>query len=237
MSKGARSPVLKSVLAASLEHGETESVQETAMSELIGSSPKFVAVLEDVRTVAAADCAVLIRGETGTGKQAIARAIYDTGVRRRHRFVAINCAAIPAALLESELFGHERGAFTGAVAPRMGRFQTADRGTLFLDEIADLPIELQPKLLRAIQEREFERLGSSHTTRVDVRIVAATNQPLEQMVAERRFRMDLYYRVNVFPITLPPLRERTGDVPMLVDHFVRTYAGRYGNRSTASQTR
>jgi formate hydrogenlyase transcriptional activator len=191
MSKGARSPVFRRILAASLEHGDTESVQETAMSELIASSPKFVAVLEDVRTVAAADCAGLIRGETGTGKEAIARAIHDTGVRRRHRFVAINCAAIPAALLESELFGHERGAFTGAVAPRMGRFQTADRGTLFLDEIADLPIELQPKLVRAIQEREFERLGSSHTTRVDVRIVAATNQPLEQMVAERRFRMDL----------------------------------------------
>ena len=171
--------------------------------ELIGSNPKFVAVLEDVRTVAAADCAVLIQGETGTGKELIARAIHEASARRHHHYVAINCAAIPAALLESELFGYERGAFTGAIAAKMGRFQAADRGTLFLDEIGELPIELQPKLLRAIQEQEFERLGSSHTTRVDVRIVAATNQNLEQMVAERRFRMDLYYRLVVFPITLP----------------------------------
>ena len=191
-------------------------------SELIGASPKFRAVLEDVRTVAAADCSVLIRGETGTGKEVIARAIHDASPRRQHRFVAINCAAIPAALLESELFGHERGAFTGAVTPRMGRFQAADRGTLFLDEIGELPIELQPKLLRAIQEQEFERLGSSQTTRVDVRIVAATNQNLEQMVSERRFRMDLYYRLNVFPIEIPPLRERADDIPLLVHHFLRT---------------
>ena len=196
-------------------------------SELIGSSPKFLAVLEDVRTVAAADCAVLIQGETGTGKELIARAVHEASARRRHRCVAINCAAIPAALLESELFGHERGAFTGAITPKMGRFQAADHGTLFLDEIGELPIELQPKLLRAIQEQEFERLGSCQTTRVDVRIVAATNQSLEQMVAERRFRVDLYYRLNVFPLTLPPLRERPGDVPLLVDHFVRTYACRH----------
>jgi formate hydrogenlyase transcriptional activator len=194
--------------------------------ELIGSTPRFVAVLEDVRTVAAADCAVLIQGETGTGKELIARAIHEASARRHHNSVAINCAAIPAALLESELFGYERGAFTGAILSKMGRFQTADRGTLFLDEVGELPIELQPKLLRAIQEQEFERLGSSHTTRVDVRIVAATNQILEQMVAERRFRMDLYYRLNVFPITLPPLRERPGDIPALVHHFVRTCASR-----------
>ena len=191
-------------------------------SELIGVSPKFTAVLEDVRTVAAADCSVLIRGETGTGKEVIARAIHDTSPRRQRRFVAINCAAIPATLLESELFGYERGAFTGAVTHRMGHFQAADRGTLFLDEIGDLPLELQPKLLRAIQEQEFERLGSSQTTRVDVRIVAATNQSLEQMVSERRFRMDLYYRLNVFPIELPPLRERADDIPLLIDHFLRT---------------
>src|SRR6267142_4584410 len=146
------------------------------ISDLIGSSPNFRAVLEDVTTVAAADCAVLIQGETGTGKEVIAQAIHDSSPRRQHRFVAINCAAIPATLLESKLFGHERGAFTGAVALRMGRFQAADRGTLFLDEIGDLPIELQPKLLRAIQEQEFERLGSTQTSRVDVRVVAATNQ-------------------------------------------------------------
>ena len=197
-------------------------------SDLIGASPKFRAVLEDSRTVAAVDCAVLIRGETGTGKEVIARAIHDASPRRQQRFVAINCAAIPGTLLESELFGYERGAFTGAATQRMGRFQAADRGTLFLDEIGDLPLELQPKLLRAIQEQEFERLGSSQTTRVDVRIVAATNQNIEEMVAERRFRMDLYYRLNVFPITLPPLRERADDIPLLVDHFLRTSAFRPG---------
>ena len=195
---------------------------------LIGSSPSFRALLEDVQVVAPADCTVLIQGETGTGKEVIAQAIHEASPRRKHRFVAVNCAAIPAALLESELFGHERGAFTGAVAQRLGRFQSADRGTLFLDEIGELPIELQPKLLRAIQEREVERLGCSHATRVDVRIVAATNQNLEQMLSERRFRMDLYYRLKVFPLTLPPLRERIGDIPLLVDHFVRSYARRQG---------
>jgi formate hydrogenlyase transcriptional activator len=194
----------------------------------IGSSPSFRALLEDVQVVAPSDCTVLIQGETGTGKEVIAQAIHEASLRRQHRFVTVNCAAIPAALLESELFGHERGAFTGAVAQRLGRFQAADRGTLFLDEIGELPIELQPKLLRAIQEREVERLGCSHATRVNVRIVAATNQNLEQMVSERRFRMDLYYRLNVFPITLPPLRARIGDIPLLVDHFVRSYAGRQG---------
>src|SRR5499425_2033202 len=193
-----------------------------ANSELIGTSSTFNAVLEDIKIVAPVDCAVLIRGETGTGKEVIARAIHDASPRWQRRFVAINCAAIPATLLESELFGHERGAFTGAVTHRMGHFQAADHGTLFLDEIGDLPLELQPKLLRAIQEQEFERLGSSQTTRVDVRIVAATNQNLEQMISERRFRMDLYYRLNVFPIELPPLRERAEDIPLLVDHFLRT---------------
>ena len=198
------------------------------VSELIGSSPKFRAVLDDVTTVASADCAVLIRGETGTGKEVIARAIHDASARRQHRFVAINCAAIPAALLESEFFGYERGAFTGAMSQRMGRFEAAHRGTLFLDEIGELPIELQPKLLRAIQEQQFERLGSSQPTRVDVRIVAATNQNLEDMVAERRFRMDLYYRLNVFPIALPPLRERLGDIPLFVNYFLHSFAGRLG---------
>ena len=199
-----------------------------SMSVLIGATPKFGAVLEQVQTVAAADCTVLIQGETGTGKELIARAIHEASARRHHRFVAINCSAIPAALLESEMFGYERGAFTGAVAARMGRFQAADRGTLFLDEIGDLPIELQPKLLRAIQEQEFERLGSSHTTRVDARIVAATNQHLEDMAAEGRFRMDLYYRLNVFPIRVPPLRERRDDIPVLVQHFV--HALRFSSR-------
>jgi formate hydrogenlyase transcriptional activator len=199
-----------------------------AITGLIGSSPKFRAVLNEINIVAPSDCAVLIQGETGTGKEVIAQAIHDASPRRQQRFVAVNCAAIPAALLESELFGHDRGAFTGAITHRVGRFQTADRGTLFLDEIGDLPLELQPKLLRAIQEREFERLGSSHTTRVNVRIVAATNQNLAQMVSERKFRMDLYYRLNVFPITLPPLRERAGDIRLLLVHFIRTFAQRQG---------
>jgi formate hydrogenlyase transcriptional activator len=199
-----------------------------AFPDMIGSSKKFMGVIENVRTVARADCAVLIQGETGTGKELIARAIHDASDRRQNRFVAINCAAIPTALLESELFGYERGAFTGATAPKIGRFQAADRGTIFLDEIGELPLELQPKLLRVIQEQEFERLGSSQPTRVDVRIVAATNRNLEQMVEEGRFRMDLYYRLNVFPITIPPLRERAGDIPLFVNHFLRVYASRQG---------
>ena len=199
-----------------------------AISELIGSSPSFMALLESVTTVAPTNCAVLIRGETGTGKEVIARAIHDASPRRQQRFVAINCAAIPAALLESELFGHERGAFTGAVTQRIGRFQAADRGTLFLDEIGELPIELQPKLLRALQEHEFERVGSSQTTRVDVRIVAATNQDLWRMVKEHNFRADLYYRLNVFPITVPPLRERMQDIRLLVAHFLRIFAEHQG---------
>lgn len=202
--------------------------KNVGVSEPIGSSPKFLGVLEAVKTVAPTSCAVLLRGETGTGKEVIARAIHNASTRRQHRFVAINCAAIPAALLESELFGYERGAFTGAMTSRIGRFQAADHGTLFLDEIGELPIDLQPKLLRAIQEQEFERLGSSQTTRVDVRIVAATNQNLEKMVTERLFRMDLYYRLNVFPITIPPLRVRADDIPPLTEHFLRTFASQYG---------
>src|ERR1700693_3259625 len=197
-------------------------------SDLIGESPKFRAVLEAMEMVAPVDSAVLVQGETGTGKELIAQAIHDASPRRQQRFVAINCAAIPAALLESELFGHERGAFTGAVTPREGRFQAADRGTLFLDEIGDLPLELQPKLLRVLQERQVERLGSSRTIPVNVRVIAATNQDLCGMVQEKKFRADLYYRLNVFPINLPPLRERQGDIPLLVSHFVRKVAERQG---------
>src|SRR5579863_9914884 len=196
-----------------------EGRRAMALSELIGSSHSFTAVLEQVTTVSPTNCTVLIRGETGTGKEVIAQAIHDASPRRQQRFVAVNCAAIPAALLESELFGHDRGAFTGAVTHRMGRIQAADRGTLFLDEVGDLPLELQPKLLRAIQEQEFERLGSTRTIRVDVRVIAATNRGLSELVRQRRFRADLYYRLNVIPITVPALRERPQDIPLLVDHF------------------
>ena len=198
------------------------------ISNLIGSSPKFRAVLDQINIVGPVDSAVLVQGETGTGKEMIAQAIHDASPRRQNRFVAINCAAIPGALLESELFGHERGAFTGAVTQTSGRFQAADRGTLFLDEIGDLPMELQPKLLRVLQEREFERLGGGHTVQVDVRVIAATNQNLWRMVQEHKFRADLYYRLNVFPIMLPPLRERIDDIPLLVAYFVRTIAERQG---------
>jgi formate hydrogenlyase transcriptional activator len=195
---------------------------------LIGSSPKFRAVLEAIKMVAPVDCAVLLEGETGTGKEVIAQAIHEASPRRQNRFVALNCAAIPPALLESELFGHERGAFTGAVTQTTGRFQAADGGTLFLDEIGDFPLELQPKLLRVLQEQQFERLGSGRTLKVDVRVIAATNQNLLSMVEEQRFRADLYYRLNVFPITLPPLRERRDDIPLLVEHFVQEVAKRQG---------
>jgi len=199
-----------------------------ASFDLIGSSAKFQTVLEQINMVAPVDSGVLIQGETGTGKEVIAQAIHEASPRRQNRFVALNCAAIPSALLESELFGHERGAFTGAVAQTTGRFQSADRGTLFLDEIGDLPLELQPKLLRALQEKEFERLGGGRTFQVDVRVIAATNQDLWQMVQERKFRADLYYRLNVFPIRLPPLREREDDIPLLIEHFVQKFAKRQG---------
>ncbi len=197
------------------------AIKSTSNREMIGSSPAFRRVWELLQMVARTDSAVLIYGETGTGKELVAKAIHEESLRSRGPFVRVNCAAIPAGLLESELFGHERGAFTGAPTQTTGRFQMAHTGTLFLDEIGDLPLELQPKLLRALQEQEFERLGSNRTTRVDVRIVAATNQDLPEMVRERRFRADLFYRLNVFPIDLPPLRERPEDIPLLVQHFVR----------------
>ncbi len=195
-----------------------------ATLDLIGSSPKFRALLTEVARVAPVDSAVLIQGETGTGKEVIARAIHEASPRRNHRFVALNCAAIPSALLESELFGHERGAFTGACTQTKGRFQIADGGTLFLDEVGDMPLELQPKLLRVLQEREFERLGSAQTVRVNVRVVAATNQDLGHLVTKKLFRADLFYRLNVIPICLPPLRERAQDILPLTEFFVAKFA-------------
>jgi transcriptional regulator with GAF, ATPase, and Fis domain len=195
-------------------------------TDLIGSSPKFRAVLMDVDRVAPVDSAVLIQGETGTGKEVIARTIHEASPRRNHRFVALNCAAIPSALLESELFGHERGAFTGACAQTKGRFQMADGGTLFLDEIGDMPLELQPKLLRALQEQEFERLGSTQSVKVNVRVVAATNQDLAELVSKKLFRADLFYRLNVIPICLPPLRERVQDILPLTEFFMTRFSAR-----------
>jgi len=195
-----------------------------ATLDLIGSSPKFRALMAEVERVAPVDSAVLIQGETGTGKEVIARAIHEASPRRNRGFVALNCAAIPSALLESELFGHERGAFTGACTQTKGRFQMADGGTLFLDEIGDLPLELQPNLLRALQEREFERLGSTQTVRVNARVVAATNRDLGQLVNKKLFRADLFYRLNVIPICLPPLRERVQDILPLTEFFVAKFA-------------
>ena len=198
--------------------------------EIVGSSAALAGVLDQVRTVAPTDSTVLIEGETGTGKELIAHAIHMHSRRRDRPFVKLNCAAIPLGLLESELFGHEKGAFTGAVSQKIGRFEAANGGTLFLDEIGDIPLELQAKLLRVLQEQEFERLGSTYTHRVNVRVVAATNQDLPRLVAEKKFRMDLYYRLNVFPIAVPPLRHRLEDIPMLVAHFVQKYAQRMAKR-------
>jgi formate hydrogenlyase transcriptional activator len=196
--------------------------------DLIGSSEKFQAVLDDVRVVAGAGCSVLLQGETGTGKEVIAHAIHDSSRRQTGPFVSLNCAAIPASLLESELFGHEKGAFTGAIAQTTGRFQAAHGGTLFLDEIGDLPPELQPKLLRVLQDQQYERLGSTRTLHADVRIIAATNQDLSRMVEQKTFRADLYYRLSVFPISLPPLRERRDDIPSLVHYFMRRFSRQLG---------
>jgi len=199
-------------------------------AQIIGSSPALESVLEQVERVSPTGSTVLIQGETGTGKELIARAIHNLSVRCGRPFIKLNCAAIPFDLLESELFGHERGAFTGAIAQKIGRFELADKGTLFLDEVGDIPPALQPKLLRVLQEQEFERLGSTRTHHVDVRLVAATNRNLVDMVKRNEFRSDLYYRLNVFPIPLPPLRERPEDIPALVEHFVEIYARRMDRR-------
>src|ERR1700737_432851 len=198
--------------------------------QIIGSSPALKVVLEQVERVAAADTSVLIHGETGTGKELIAHAIHNASSRSGQPLIKLNCAAIPFDLLESELFGHERGAFTGAIAQKIGRFELADKGTLFLDEVGDIPLALQPKLLRVLQEQEFERLGSGRTHKVDVRLVAATNRDLLKMVARGQFRSALYYSLNVFPIMLPALRERREDIPALVTHFVKLFSRRMGKQ-------
>jgi formate hydrogenlyase transcriptional activator len=209
---------------------EEEVRTEHNFGEIIGESAALRRVLQEVETVAATGSTVLIRGETGTGKELIARAVHDLSPRQGRTFVKLNCAAIPTGLLESELLGHEKGAFTGAVSQKVGRFELAHRGTLFLDEVGDIPPELQPKLLRVLQEQEFERLGGTKTIKVDVRLVAATNCDLARMVADGRFRADLYYRLNVFPVVLPPLRERRDDIPRLVRHFTQHFARRMGRR-------
>ena len=215
---------LKDKLAQEKLYLEEEFRSEMGFEQIIGKSVALKHVLELVETVATSDSTVLLLGETGTGKELIARAIHDRSRRKERTLVKLNCAAIPTGLVESELFGHEKGAFTGAITSKIGRLELADQGTLFLDEVGDIPIEIQPKLLRALQEREFERLGSTHTRKVNVRLVAATNRDLENMVANREFRSDLYYRLNVFPIRIPPLRDRRDDIPLLVSFFVQKCA-------------
>ncbi len=219
---------LKDRLAQEKVYLEDEIRSELNFEEIVGRSSALRSVLQDIETVAPTDSTVLIYGETGTGKELIARAIHNLSTRGKNSFVKLNCAAIPTGLLESEMFGHEKGAFTGAVAQRIGRFELANRGTVFLDEIGEIPLELQPKLLRVLQEREFERLGSSRTLTSDARLIAATNRDLNAMVEERTFRADLFYRLNVFPVQVPPLRDRQDDIPLLVRHFVQQFSRRMG---------
>jgi len=207
---------------------EDELRSELKFEEIVGRSEALRRVLEQIETVAPTDSTVLIYGDTGSGKELIARAVHNLSARRSGAFVKLNCAAIPTGLLESELFGHEKGAFTGAITQRIGRFELANRGTMFLDEIGEVPLELQPKLLRVLQEREFERLGSTRTLRTDARLIAATNRDLETLVSEQRFRSDLYYRLNVFPVRVPSLRERPEDIPLLVRHFVQQFSRKLG---------
>jgi formate hydrogenlyase transcriptional activator len=227
---------LKDQLAEEKLYLQDEIRTDRNFGEIVGDSSQFRNVLAQVETVAPTDASVLILGETGTGKELIARAIHDLSGRRERTFVKLNCAAIPTGLLESELFGHEKGAFTGAIMQKAGRFELANKGTLFLDEIGDIPLELQPKLLRALQEHEFERLGGTRTIKVDVRLVAATNRDLAQMINERQFRTDLYYRLSVFPVSVPPLRDRADDIPKLVRYFTQKFARRMNKRvETISQ--
>ncbi len=221
---------LKERLAEEKLYLEEELRTEYNFEEIVGESTALKRILKQVETVAPTDATVLILGETGTGKELIARAIHHLSSRRERTFVKLNCAAIPSGLLESELFGHERGAFTGAISQKIGRLELAHRGTLFLDEVGDIPLELQPKLLRALQEKEFERLGSTRTIPVDVRLVAATNRDLEQMLKDRQFRSDLYYRLRVFPIIVPPLRERPQDISILVHYFAQKHARRMNKK-------
>src|ERR1700739_1065326 len=217
---------LRDKLAQEKLYLEDEIRSEMNFAQIVGNSASLRKILKRVETVAPTDSTVLIYGETGTGKELIARAIHDLSPRRSKPFVKLNCAAIPTGLMESELFGHEKGAFTGAIAQRIGRFEVADGGTIFLDEIGEIPLELQTKLLRVLQEREFERLGSSHTLRTDARLIAATNRDLEAMVEEQKFRSDLFFRLNVFPVQVPPLRQREGDIPYLVRHFAQQFSRR-----------
>jgi formate hydrogenlyase transcriptional activator len=221
---------LKDKLAKENAYLEEEVSTEHNFGEVVGDSAALRRVLKQVETVAPTGSTVLVLGETGTGKELIARALHQLSSRQGHTFVKLNCAAIPTGLLESELFGHEKGAFTGAISQKSGRFELADKGTLFLDEVGDIPSELQPKLLRVLQEQEFERLGGTKTIKVDVRLVAATHRDLARMVAEGRFREDLYYRLHVFPVVLPPLRKRQDDIPRLVRHFTQQFARRMGRR-------
>jgi formate hydrogenlyase transcriptional activator len=219
---------MKERLATEKLYLEDEIRLDHNIGNMIGEGPAFQAILKSVQIVAPTDSTVLILGETGTGKELVARAIHELSGRKNGSFIKVNCAAIPASLLESELFGHEKGSFTGAFAQKVGRFELANQGTLFLDEIGEMPLELQPKLLRAIQDQEFERVGGNRTIRTDVRFVAATNRDLKAMVGENRFRADLYYRLHVFPLHVPPLRERRDDIPLLTRYFVQKHAHRMG---------
>ncbi len=224
---------IKEKLATEKLYLEGELSSDQNFGNMLGESPAFQSVLRSIQVVGPTDATVLITGETGTGKELVARAVHDLSARNRQSFIKVNCAAIPATLLESELFGHEKGAFTGALAQKMGRFELANRGTLFLDEIGDIPLELQPKLLRAIQEQEFERLGGNRTIRTDIRFIAATNRDLKQMVDDGKFRSDLFYRLHVFPLFVPPLRDRREDIPLLVQYFTQKYAQRLRRNITA----